>query len=370
MKKVGILTLHNSYNYGALLQSYATYKFLNKKYDVVFIDYQNSFEKKYNKIFSYRKTLSFKKNVMNFLKNTIFKSFYWCNKSFNDFIRLLPKTDKIISEDLTLYNFDTIISGSDQIWNPEIFGNIIDEKYLLKFQTNAKKISFASSLGSYELEKKDEEIFKRNLNTFENISVREEYAKEILENIVNKNIKVVCDPTMLLSNKEWNELINNNKVKLPTEKYILIYLMSKFEDYEDIIVKYARENNYKIAFITFSDIKRKNIDYYFKGLNPLEFLYVLKNAEVVLTNSFHGTIFSLMLNKEFYSLYFSKNPKRCENLLKQFELSNRLIKKYEDIEKNEKINYEKINKMIESISNDSKKWLTDSIEGEINGNIK
>lgn len=363
-KKIGILTLHNSYNYGALLQAFATYKFLSKRYESVFIDYQNKFEKKYNKIFSYRKTLSLKQNLLIYIKNTFFRSFYWCSKSFNEFIKSLPKTDKVIDSDLLKYNFDIIISGSDQIWNPEIFGNIIDEKYLLNFKTTAKKISYASSLGSYNIEEKNKNIFKKNLSKFSKISVRETYAKDKIEKIIDKDIKVVCDPTMLLSKKEWSLLIDKQNVKIPKEKYILVYLMSKFEDYEEIIVKYAKNNNLKIAFVTFSNIKRNNIDYYFKGLNPLEFLYAIKNSEIVFTNSFHGTIFSLILNKEFYSLYFQKNPKRCENLLDKFDLSNRLVKNYEDILQSQDIDFCSINKKIEEISEDSKNWLINSIEGE------
>lgn len=361
--KIGILTLYKSYNYGAVLQAFATYRFLEgKNYEVKLINYQNKYEKKYNKLFSYRKNLSMKDNLIIFLKNTVFGSYKYCKKSFQTFISKMPATKEIKNkEDIELYNFGCMVAGSDQIWNPNIFGGEFDPYYFLNFTENIKKISYASSIGSYEFSQKQLETVKELLDPFSHISVREEFAKKELLNVLDdKSIEIVSDPTMLLSKEYWSEFAQGD-IKIQ-EPYILVYLMSKYEEYEDIIIEYAAKHHLKIALVCFSDIKRKKVDYYLRGLTPSEFLNYIKNASIVMTNSFHGTVFSIIFNKDFYSLYFSKNPTRVENLLKKFELEDRIVREYNDVQKVSAINKEKVDKKYEEISQESRDWFINAIE--------
>ena len=367
-KKIGILTFHNSYNYGALLQAYATQQFLeNSNYDVRFINYANEYEQKNNKIFSIRKNLSVKQNIIILLKNILFKGYFYCKKSFSKFIKELPKTKKVKRKKLnSIINFDVLIAGSDQIWNPNIYGGKMDTTYLLDFTEKARKISFASSFGSYKLNTSEEKCFKAKLNNFTKISVREEFAIEQLRHLGLNNIEKVCDPTILLSRSQWENIIKNASVENIEKPYIVVYLMSKYEQYENQIKKIADYYNYKIVFITFSDIKRKYVDYYAKGYTPFQFLKLLKNASLVLTNSFHGTVFSLIFNKEFFYLENTNNPKRISSLLNLIKLKNRTIRKDDNVieilKKNSDINYNEVNEILNTFSNISKKWLIDAIE--------
>lgn len=366
-KKIGILTFNNSNNYGAVLQAYATYKFLlDNGYEAKFINYQNDYECKNNKLFSYRKNLSLKKNIIIFVKNTMFLSSYYSYKSFKNFIEKMPKTKKIKANEFEkIKEFDVIVAGSDQIWNPSIYGGEIDQNFLLNFETNARKISYASSLGSYKISGENAQIYYEALNKFHSVATREDFAVKELEKIGIRNVKKVCDPTMLLTGERWEELIKESYKKITDENYLVVYLMSQYEEYQEQIKKIADFYNLKIVFVSFSNIKRKYVDYYAKGYSPFEFLSLIKNSNLVLTNSFHGTVFSLLFNKEFFNLENKKNPERVRSLLNQLDLNTRILKEdslekmqLEDIQK---IDYKLVNKKVEEFANDSKKWFIENI---------
>lgn len=368
MKKIGILTFNNSYNYGALLQAYATIKFLKlKNFDVKFINYVNKYEHKWNKLFSYRKKLSIKDNLVILIKNIFFGNYYYNKKSFKNFINSLPKSEKLNKKRLINYNkFDILIAGSDQIWNPNIYGGDMDTTFLLDFSTTSKKISFASSFGSYKLNSSEKKVFKRCLKDFSFVGVREDFGVSQIKKLGIENVKKVCDPTMLLSSDEWRTLIKSEVIESIDEPYLVVYLMSKYEDYANQIKKIADYYSLKIVFVTFSNLKRKYVDFYAKGYTPFQFLKLIQNSNLVLTNSFHGTVFSILLNKEFINLENTNNPERVKTLLNHFDLSNRIIKKDDDIDKTlskiNVINYAKINEKIDYLSTDSKQALLNAID--------
>lgn len=365
-KKIGIITFHNSFNYGALLQSYATQEFLEENgFESLFIDYSNKYENKGNKIINIRKNLSFKQNIIQNIKNILFGGYYYSKKSFSKFINELHKTIPITND----YDFDTfyaIISGSDQIWNPNIYGGKIDNTYLLDFAFNGKRISYASSIGSYIIDEHNEPIYKDALKKYNHISVREEHAATELKKIGINNIDIVCDPTFLLGRDFWNNIANRNHINLKSKKYILVYLMTKYENYEKQIKIIKDYYKMDVVFVTFSRIKRKHIDEYAMGYSPFEFLSLIKNAELVLTNSFHGTVFSLLFNKSFINLERPDNSKRSEALLNKLNLNDRILKNDDDvldkISHMSKLNYNHINFMIEEYSNYSKTWLLNALK--------
>ncbi len=365
-KKIGILTFHNSFNYGALLQAYATQKFLSENgYDASFIDYSNNYENKGNKMLSIRKNLSFKRNIIQNIKNVVFGGYYYTNKCFSRFIKQLYKTEKMNSNS----NFDSfyaIISGSDQIWNPNIYGGILDTMYLLDFDYRGKKISYASSMGSYLIDDSIKGKYKEALEKYYAISVREEHAANELKKIGIKNIQIVCDPTMLLSRKYWLSVANEFNTNVKSKKYILVYLMSKYENYQDKIKAIKDYYKLDVVFVTFSRIKRNFVDEYALGYSPFEFLSLINNAELVLTNSFHGTVFSLLFNKNFFNLENSGNSKRTETLLKTVGLDNRIIKPSDNVIEKIKdikdVDYFDVNLKIEDYSTKSKLWLLNALD--------
>lgn len=371
MKKIGIITFWKSYNYGALFQAYATFKFISDRNNkVVFINYENENERRLKNFFSYRKDYSIYRNLKNNIKSIFLGTYFYNKKSFNTFIKKLPSTTeystyKDLYELKNKEKFDILVVGSDQVWNPEITGGEIEKAFLLGFDDSTRKISYASSMGSYNLIKTiEKEIFYKYLNRFEKVSVREIEAKNELENIGIKNIQVVSDPVLLLKKEEWDVLANkkNKYNDYMSKKYIFIYLMTSYEQHEKEILEIKRKLNLPVILISFSLLRRKGVDKHILGATPEEFLFLLKNATVVLTSSFHGVVFSTIYNKKFIALENKKNPKRVRGYLKKLGLESRILRENFLIDSYlDDIDYEEINKKIYNLQMNSRKWLEESI---------
>ena len=220
-------------------------------------------------------------------------------EKFNSFIKELTDYEEevyICEEDLEKLDIDFWICGSDQIWNTEITRGF-NKGFFLDFKTDGKKISYAVSMGIPELSKENEEDFKRCINQLDNISVREEILIKYTEKFTNKNVTKTLDPTLLLDEKDYDDMILENKYG----EYILIYALGPDERLTQIARKIEKEKNVKI--IELNDKRKEN--YFCEQVSdggPKEFLTLIKNAKAIITNSFHGTIFSIIFKKEFYTI--------------------------------------------------------------------
>lgn len=364
-KKVGIVTFYSSASYGATLQSLATYITLkNMGFDCEFVNYKNKYEQNKNKIQ--------RKNIIGKIKYSIreCKSFllmnkYWKNKSFGDVYSLYDnKISKNVYnsiEELENEEYDILLSGSDQIWNPIITGGI-DEFYLLNFGKCKKRVSYASSLGSYILTDDDKKVFEKCINNINEISVREKHAKEQLEQITNKDIKIVIDPTLLLSKEEWLEFFKDKKCNYDKfeQKYILAYFVGgKSDIYYKEINELKEKTGLPIYEIHINKHKRHFIDKVLPGVNIADFINLINNSEYFITDSFHGVVFSLILEKKFVPLKNKKNPIRVRELLEKVGLDERLdnIQLYDD-----SIDYAKISNCLEKLRIESYNWLKKALE--------
>ena len=288
--KVGILTFHDAHNYGAVLQAYALKKYI--------------------------KQLGYEVNVINYHHKTIPDGFPKENnevrwEKFNKFIKELTNNEQTVytcEEDLEKLNIDFWICGSDQIWNTEITRGF-NKGFFLDFETNGKKISYAVSMGIPNLPKEQEEDFKNSINKLDYISVREETLKQYAEKFTDKKVTKTLDPTLLLENKDFDDLILENKYG----EYVLIYALGPDERLTKIAKKIADEKNVKII-----ELNDKKIENYFcdqvSDAGPMEFLTLIKNAKAIVTNSFHGTIFSIIFGKEFYTITRLNRNSRMENI--------------------------------------------------------
>lgn len=360
MKKIGIITYHFAQNYGSVIQCYALQEFLKtKKYDVSVINFVSKNQAENN---SYSSGLKGKIKSLVLLK--ISKERKKKLKAFLNFRKKhLNETERLstISEFENLVNtekYDVLISGSDQVFNP----NILDynDAFVIPFSTNAIKISYAASLGNA----KENELLmlKKDIEDFQKISLREASDKKIFENTINKKVSIVCDPVFLLSKDEWVEKINNFESDyLEKEPYLLCYFIHKNYINEAIKIaeKIALEKNLKLKIINAGYGKysfRKDV---MVGCGPEDFLKLFKNATYICTDSFHGTSFSIILNKNFNCIDTKSNIKdtRRKNLLEKFELSDRLCFVENENPKLSAIDYKKTNKIILKYSSESKKFL-------------
>lgn len=360
MKKVGIITYHFARNYGAVLQCYALQKYLlNKGYNVEIINYVNKTQ--YNNNDYYKHGM----NIKNIITNLCFIPFLKIrkekNKKFDDFsneyLKLSKKSTSMDELKIMCDNkkYDFIISGSDQVFNPNI--EDFDFSFLLPFETTSKKISYAASTGNAT----EEDIcrIKKYLDDFSKISIREKKDISKFNEKDRKHISIVPDPVVLLDEDEWKKFIN----KRSEEKYLVCYFLHKniMKDEFKIAKRIAKEKNLKLKIINarFSELSFKKGTILNAG--PEEFLNLLYNSSFVCTDSFHGTLFSLIFNKEFicFDSIKNKNDSRRKNLLEEMGASNRLklVEEYNDQNKYNDIDYQEINKNLDKKKEEADKFL-------------
>lgn len=317
-RKLAILTINDDCNLGNRLQNYATQETLKKhNIKVETISNQNGIVGK-----GY-----VKKKVKDRIKRIlIIKPKY---KRYNNFMKFNKNIKyskyhidmNYISNKLST-GYDYYITGSDQVWNPNF--NRMSDIDFLKFAPKEKRSSFSASFGISEIPEELKEYYKSNLLEMQNLSVREERGKEIIQELTGRtDIEVLIDPTMMLTAEEWDRVAKKPR-KSKTNKYILKYFLSDLsEKRRKEIERVATKNCCSII-----NLMDKNEELYTSG--PCEFLYLVKNAFMVCTDSYHGSIFSIIYNKPFVVFDREDNivnmNSRLETLLSKFQLQERYSK--------------------------------------------
>ena len=349
--KIGIITYHFAVNYGAILQCYALQSYLQENgYEVEILNYVNDKQEKNNRIFKYGGIKSFIINMflLPFIPQIAIKRDKF-RKFSNNYLNLSKRlfNEKMLKEYIDENKFDYIITGSDQVFNPNI--NDFDRSFLFPFKTNAKKISYAASTGNANAE--DIKKIEKYIEDFYKISIREESDKNKFNIDLKSKIDTVCDPVILQNKEKWIKFVNENKKN--KKKYLLCYFLHKdlFNREYKIAEDIANQQGLKMIAINVRYSRqsiRKNTLY---DVGPEEFINLIANADYVCTDSFHGTIFSIIFNKNFSCFDTRKNinDSRRKNILKEMKLLNRMV--YIENEKVElsDINYNDIQKNITKI---------------------
>ena len=223
------------------------------------------------------------------------------NKSFND-------------------EFDYIIVGSDQVWNPYWYPNIDFLKYIDK----KKRISYAASFGVDKIPFKLQQHFKDVLNNMEYITVREEAGAKIVKDLTGRDVNIVVDPTLLLTKEDWLKIAKCPKW-CKNNNYIIAYFIGSISNNrQKQIDNIAKNLNTKVVYL-FSDT---NLDW--AKIGPNEFIYLIANSKAVLTDSFHGTVFSIIMNTPFFVFDRKQSGvknmnSRIDTLLNLFDMKERYI---------------------------------------------
>ena len=319
MNKVGIMTYHNANNYGAALQAYALQTTVSRLFPdckVEVIDYQAKAIRDQRSFKALRRSQGIVKAMIHypFLKHRI--------KNIDRFVaekmQLSQKVDsrKKLSEIASDYK--AIISGSDQVWNRKLTGG--EDTYLQDFhQGKARKISYAASLGVSEIPGEWKEDYKKYLMQFDAVSVREDAARVLLKKEFDIDAAVHIDPTLLLDAADWQKIAAKNKQK---HKYVLVYMVP----FQKAVLEYgkamAKKHDAKLVVVCRS-LKSGGGTY--KGMSPVdEILSLFQNAQYVVTNSFHGTAFSVINRRKF--VLFLNNPVGYNIRAKQLLLSCGILK--------------------------------------------
>lgn len=374
--EIKTITCHNVYNYGATLQAYALQTYLESLgHNVEIIDYAPKYHS--SSCWNIPENSSVYKLASRNLLVHIFYAFHrWIKHKRDTNIRRQKKFDEfdvkylhITKHHYTSYEelksnppvANMYIAGSDQIWNP-VGGTGLDPAFYLNFgDDDIKRISYAASFGISKLNDNDKTSIKRYLAKIDNISVREKTGLTILNGLGIKSAIQVVDPVFLLDKSMWLKLIKPIDV-YKIDKYILVY--DFFQDdpsIKSMASKIKKEKNFAIISVNNSG-KLPYADKNISDASPVEFLSLINGAEIIISNSFHATAFSIILNKDFlvYPVLRHKNQSRMIDLLEQFTLSNR----YNASNMPEDIDWQTVNGYCESYMEEGRYFLKKSISND------
>lgn len=349
--RIGILTFHRAHNYGAMLQAYGLLTYLRSLgHEVYVIDYCPKLFKK-----AYRRQLPIMpRNPIAICKKLINEPFI-----HSDRVKRYDAFDEFMRAELNLYpwcksfdgkEFDYVFIGSDQVWNRECLGKF-DSVYWGE-GLKCKVASYAASMAWYRPSAQELPVVKRCLNNLHSISVREKDAAEFLSTLVDKSIDVVCDPTLLLQRECWEKISSS---EILDEKYVLCYDLIIDSKCQEFAEKLAKTKGLKLLNIV-GVVEFKRPVNSLTTAGPREFVSYIRHAEYVVTTSFHGTVFSLIFNKQFYVLGLSKFGGRIQSLLKTLGLEHRSHLP-DDLENLDICDFREVNEKLESLVLSSRNYL-------------
>lgn len=365
--KIGVVTWNGSYNYGTNLQAFALYKYLESlghQVDMLVPSISDA-PALIPDILSREGLIRLRCLIQKFLllfgfkKDTRLKQCLVIRKYIIDNFQYIAWNE---ISDKEKKSYDMIIAGSDQIWNP----NVLQTFYLLDFvPLKVRKCSYASSFGVKSLDKDTEIVFQEYLPSFSKLSVREKLGAEILAKCVNKPVSVVPDPTFLFTKEQWTKVMKPLRVKSP---YVLCYFVGDNKDNWKMAMDKVKMQGYHVVAIR--SLEAKYIPSQIKiveGVGPFEFLYLIKSAEMVYTDSFHAMVFSILFNTKFCSfLRFANDDLKSQNsriydLLNKFNLQSDMNKKSEHTI----FNWDAINEKIAAERYIGVNYLNDVLNGNM-----
>lgn len=384
MKHIEIAAVYNKINYGTVLQAYASQKVLDN------LGYSNSIidTRGLNKVFSMKKKKYFIRHIfekdmlsskIGFVIKKIVVKINFHNMKANERTRK-NKFDQFIDEyfrlspgftnitDLARYtekNAYAVMAASDQIWLPQH----IDSGYfsLQWVPKNVKRFSLASSFGKSIIPYDMTERYISFINKLDSISVREKDGQRIVEDLTSKNAVLLCDPTMMLSMEDWNEILPEERPY--GDKYILCYFLGTNKMHRKYAETLREKTGFKIVSLIHMDeyfaYDEKYADEMPFSVGPKEFLQYIKYAEFVLTDSFHGTVFSIIFEKKFvvFNRFSNTNSMstngRITTLLEKIGLQNRLVDSINISTAFQNVDYKNI---AEIVNNERKKAIRFIIE--------
>ena len=278
--------------------------------------------------------------------------------------------DAITAERLN-NRYDIFVTGSDQIWNPLFFSDRLLGVFGLLFTVPGKRtLSYAASIGSEKAVKGKEDVFRAILEKLDFISVREAAAKTALQPLTEKPVQVVVDPTLLLTRSEWDSVACKGNKGAP---YLFAYFLEEKEPHTHQLFYIADRAGTPIQCISHEKARyvRPGADRQIEDAGPREFLTLIRDSEIVVTNSFHGMVFSVLFHKPFWVVKRYKDTaedsanNRIVDFLKMFHLEDRLLEDGEFPDEQrlaEAIDYERVDRILTGKRTESLSWLKDALE--------
>lgn len=335
MSTIGIITIHKINNYGSVLQAYALQQVcIDFGYKVEIIDYSfpNQFHFSQENYFetSHDRSVTEPSWIKLLFAYAIIKQHRGIQKFVNQHLNLSQNqysSPKELQDSPPIY--DIYITGSDQLWSPRYCKG--DPAFMLHFAPdNSIKISYAASIGSNSIPDTLISSYQKLLSRYESISVREQSGSKLLERLLSREVDVVLDPTLLLNRDEWNNIATQKRII--KEKYILCYFLNytfnAFPYVENFAKEIQNQTGYKIVSVARPPHQLDLNNHVYKvGADPADFLALIRDAEIVLTTSFHGTAFALNFGKPLFTIVQNKDSSdsRQVNIMQSLGLENQVI---------------------------------------------
>lgn len=365
--RTGIITTHYSINFGAILQAYALFRAINNlNHDCEVIDYRPN-KSVYGRNVNYK---------FDSIKNLVYSALRMLNISYRKKKReKIRRFDKYIIENFDLSQmiyksyvemkkklpeYDNLVCGSDQIWNLNLFN---DPAFFLRFEdihpdTNfiAYGPSVAEDLSSNQIQKIIE-----NIKHFDYLSLREKRTSEMIGDMLTKEIECVLDPVFLMDSSDWKQVEEPLDIN---SSYILNYGLTSGGGYIEAL-NYIREKlQYKLVDINVRPFNKFNSEYSFTDLSPGNFVWLFRNAEFIYTSSFHGTVFSILFEKQFVANPSSLRSLRIDNILDLVGMRERKIEKDNAINSIDLLNtdYKIPLKKLSELKRHSYNYLSESLD--------
>lgn len=359
--KISIITVLNTVNYGSVLQTFATQKFLeNLGFEVEFIDYRRDDQLIKNQVKNelFKKSENFTKLIKKPLKCFFdIIAVYKGNKVFRDFVEKnihLTEREYSSNEDLkkNIPPADIYCTGSDQMWNSD-WNQGIERSFFLDFAPeNKKRIAFSTSIGKTNIDKAEANEIIPLIKKYDFITMREQSAVDLLAKYRIKS-SLVLDPTLMFDKAFWEQYMPERKVKEPYLLVNRLHYDHENVDFNKAVKEIAEKKGLRIVRVAYS-YSDLNFGHKIYLPNIFEFLSLVYYADFVVTDSFHTTAFSINLNKQFTVIYPENFGTRLDNVLKLVNLENR---KYVDNEEFEKslnvIDYSYVNDILRKKRNES-----------------
>lgn len=369
MKTVGIITYHHYYNYGTMLQALALQEKINSLgYQAELIDFkQNNSMSKFEmfKLRIRRLPVYIKKRKKYQVlaasrakekeKIDLFEKFYKDNLHVGE--KKYTSTKELIDDPPA---YDCYVVGSDQTWNPFVANS--PEAFFLPFVSNkSKKGSYGPSLAVKSLSDKQEKKYREKLSDFAFLSCREQDGAQLLSRITQRKVKCVLDPTLLLTSKDWERY---SEYDIPKEPYILVCFLGEKPEHRKAVERIRKLTNWEILSLPAAYLEMNSNDCKKIWGGPSEFLSLIRGASLVCTDSFHGTMFSINFQRNFFSFCKSDDSEkssensRLYSALDIFGLSNRIIHNMDNIDaKDIPVNYDNVTSILEEQRRDSTEYL-------------
>ena len=362
-KKIAIITLHRVNNYGSILQAYATQCYFEKLgYEVNIIDYRRSWEIGIGYwVYPNEKSLiGVARNILYFPSKIV--QFFRFRRFLKTKLKLTPNTYSC-KEDFFHYpiHADIFCTGSDQVWNSGWNRGVIPAYFLdfVEKKKGVKKISFAASFGCSKLNQEDKSIIEPLLKDYDCVTVREKNSVGMLSSEFGIESKEILDPTLQMDGEFWRSLCKKERYR--RKKYVLLIQLNRNHEFDNLAVKFAEQNDLELVRLCL------RVDQFLLPGKHIvipeveDYVRLVRDAEFVLTDSFHAVSFCLNLNIQFYVYYPEKYSERLRSIMEILQIENRELKNM-DSDTTHGIDFHRINILLKEQRITTKNFIKKCLE--------